>query len=706
MPNLNLDALLNPAAIAVVGASPSNSNGVGSRALHQLRRFAGRPIFMVHPRANPDDDPMSVVSVDALPESIDLLIVAVPAAHVVDVIRAGATKGIPAALIFTSGFAEGGAEGAAAQQELREISAQTGMLINGPNTIGFLNLHERLLATFYLPADCELPTPGPVAFVSQSGALATYIDDLARDRGINAGWLVTTGNESVVRLTDVLEYLVERPEVRVLAGTSEGLTDVDAFVRVAAKAAELGKPFVFVKAGSSPAGMTAVMSHTASISGADEVFDAVCQQYGVLRAASLEEALDWVAMLQPGRSAGSGRVALLSGSGGAGVLMADAADAAGLEVLPTPEQDRKVIDELIPSFGSSANPIDMTAQAIASGVESYQRILDAIFASDAFDSVVIASGLRGAQSIDVAHAIAASYASTTKTLAVGWYSLNAESREVLVRAGIPTYPDMSRAVNAVAALRRFEDERSSVTPEPATRVDKARRVRALAILSEADVSTALTEEQSKSLLSLYEIPVVQERGVASVDDAVAMAEQMASYPVVVKVLSAELPHKSDVGGVKVGLADADAVRRAGEEILTAVAQHRPDAVIDGLLVQQMAPPGVELVFGAHRDPVFGPTVTVGLGGVLVEVIAEVALRKAPLTIEQARAAITGLSGGRLVSHARGVDRNQVDELAGVLVRVGDLMVEVDQISEIDINPVIVSAAGPLVADALIVRGTE
>lgn len=696
----DLDPLLRPRSIAVIGASLTNPNNVGSRALHQLRRFSGRDVYQVHPRAAEAGDPFAVTDIAELPAAVDLLVVALPAGSVVPVVRRAAEAGVRAALIFTSGFAEGGADGERAQAELGDIAARTGMLINGPNTIGFLNLHDGLLATFYLPMDTDLPPPGPVAIVSQSGALATYTEGLARDRGIDPGWLVTTGNEAGISVTDALAYLVDRPEVEVLFAVSEGLTDGVGLVNVATRAAELGKPFVMIKAGRSEAGLAAAMSHTASISGADDVFDAVCRQYGILRAEGLEQALDWVSVLQSGRRLTGCGVGLLTGSGGGGVMMADACQANGLAVPTTPEVERAVIEQLIPSYGSALNPVDVTAQAIASGLDNYATIVRCLVESDAFDAVAISSGLRAGQELEVAEIVAQAYRATDKPMVVNWYSTNPDSRRIMTDAGVPSFPDIGRALTALGALQRFQQATGHVASPPVHAIDVDRVVAARAEIPAA--RGTLTEAQSSAVLERYGFPVLFQRVAPDAASAAQYAAEADRFPVAVKLVSADIPHKSDIGGVKLGLTGADGVRASAEEILAAAARHAPQAAVEGLLVQQMAGAGTELVVGLHRDPAFGPVVTVGLGGVLVEVVGEVALRRAPVTRAQAVSAISELAGGRLVSHHRGLSAAATGALADLLVRLGQLAVELPEVSEIDINPVIVAGDTLTVVDALIV----
>jgi acyl-CoA synthetase (NDP forming) len=696
----SLEPFLRPRSVAVVGASARLPLNIGGRAAAVLRKHSAIDVAVVNPSAPPGGADGAWPSLSALPEPPDLVVVAVPAPAVVGVVEEAAAVGARAALVFSAGFAEVGDEGAAAQHRLSEISRETGLLISGPNTIGYLNAHDGIHATFFLQPDAPAPAPGPVALVSQSGGFASYIDELARDAGVHLGWLVATGNEVDLTVTDVLAYLVEQPEVTVLAGFSEAIRNPDQFVAVAVRAAELGKPFVFLKAGRSEAGQGAAMSHTASIAGSDEAFDAVCVQYGVQRADSLEQMLDWLKVLQTGRSLGGDRVALLTGSGGSGVLMADAAEGAGLVVAPTPEPDRRRIEGLIPSFGSALNPIDVTAQAVASGVGNYGQVLATLLASDGFDAVSIGSGLRGDSAVHTAEAVAAAYAGSGKPLTLALYSTNEQARRILIDAGVPTYPDSARSLGALGALRRHRDRPPVTGPVPLP-VDSGRVARARELLAAAGGRRTLTEFESTELLALYGLPVSRQYVACSPAEAAAAAGDL-RFPVAVKVVSADLPHKSDVGGVVLGVPDAASVEAAGQQILAAVAERAPSAAIDGLLVQEMAPRGIELICGLHRDPLFGAMVTVGLGGVLAEIHADVALRRTPVNAPDALSAIRSLSGGRLTTSSRGLPADQLTPLAGVLTALSALAGELPEVAEIDLNPVIVSPAGPRVADALVV----
>ena len=313
MPQETLDSYLNPESIAIIGASSTNAHNVGSLAASLLKASYRGRLYLVSSKSSAVGGIPTHPSLADLPEQLDLLIIAVPAEAVVDVLKDAVEAGVKSALIFSAGFAETGTEGLAIQAKIVDIANSSGMRIGGPNTVGFVNFHDGIPATFFLPPGEPLREPGPVAIVSQSGGFASYIDEQAHAAGVHAGWLVATGNEVNITVTDVLAYLVERPEVTVVACFSEAMQDAGAFIEVAVRAAELDKPFIVLKAGGSDAGQQAALSHTASIAGSDDVFSAVCRQYGVLRAESLEQMLDWLKVFQTGQRLRGTRLGILTG---------------------------------------------------------------------------------------------------------------------------------------------------------------------------------------------------------------------------------------------------------------------------------------------------------------------------------------------------------------------------------------------------------
>lgn len=694
----SLDPLFSPSSIAVVGAS-QNPRSVGSLAVASLRRhFAGK-LYLVNGKHAVVGGTRAYPSIADLPEAVDLAIIAVPVSAAIEVVEQCAAKGVRSALIFTAGFAEADAEGAEAQRRIKEIAAAAGMRLCGPNAIGFMNVALGALATFFITPDDVDPVSGPIGLVSQSGGFGTYVDSAARDAGLDVGWFISTGNEVDVHLAEALAYLVDRPEVQVLLAFSEAIRDGELFVQVATRAAELGKPFVILKVGGSEAGERAVLSHTASISGSDSVFDAVCQQYGVLRASSLQEMLDWAAVLQTGRRFEGRRMGLLTGSGGGGILLADSCSAQGFDVPELPPVDTAAIEPLIPAYGSARNPVDVTAQAIASGAANYAAVLRTMVDSKSLDAVVTLSGMRGPVALEVAGAIADVYRSTNKPMAITWMSPHKGATELLRDAGVPLFSDANRAVAAMAALRRHGEARIR---RPAERgpVDAARRSACADILRRADGKPFLLESDTKELLGHYGLPVTWERVVTTADEAASAAESHGGR-VALKALSYDLPHKSDVGGVRLDIKTPQEARDAFHALGSDLERNAPLAHLEGVLVQEMVPSGTELMCGLHRDPVFGPIVTVGIGGTLVEIVSHVVLRRAPFDFDEAVAALTAIADGRLVSSSRGLTSAQVALVAGVLVSLSELSMEIDGIAELDINPLIVSARGVYVTDALV-----
>ncbi|MEU8270790.1 acetate--CoA ligase family protein [Sphaerisporangium sp. NPDC049002] len=687
------DRLLSPRSLAMVGASNSPTRIGGTVFANLLRAFPGE-VHPVHPKDEVVQGRQAFRTVADLPEAVDMAVIAVPAPAVVDVVAACAARGIGGATVITSGFAEAGPEGRALQDRLTEVSRDTGIRVIGPNCIGYMNAHDGVMANFMVTADEPLPQPGPVALVSQSGGFGSYITNKAVLAGLRLGWFVSTGNEADVNVANVLRHLVERPEVGVLLSFAETLRDPEVFVDTARRAAELDKPLVLLKAGRSDEAARAAMSHTASIVGSAQVLDAVCEQYGVFVASTMEELLDLGTIFQDGRRARGDRVIVMTSSGGAGVLLADEAGLAGLSVPVLPEQEQAALaaDMPVPFYGSTANPVDTTAQTTAMP-GAYRKVLFSVAASPSADLVSAVTWARPGPAND---AIVEMYQNTEKPVAV----LSTAWSEQFQAAGVPTYTDPRRAMTALAALVRQSGRRPHAGP--ARFVPDAGRVRHVReLIAAAGRETTLLESTGKSILARYGVPVTREELVTCADGAVEAAER-AGGPVALKVMSYQLPHKSDAGAIRLGLRGPDEVRAGYEEMLAEVAVRAPDAVVEGVLVQQMAPARLEMACGVQRDPLFGPMVAIGLGGVLVEVLSEAALLRPPFDAATARAVLGGLLGGRLLSGGRGLSEAEQDAVAQVMVALGELALELDEVTEVDVNPLRVSGGVVLAADALIV----
>lgn len=690
----DLTRLLSPRSIAVVGASDKPGR-IGTQLLENIvRAYEGCPIYPVNPRAEELMGLKVYPDVDALPDGVDMAIVAVPAANAVDAVSRLAAKGVGGVTLLTSGFAEAGEGGEDRQRELEEIIERTGIHILGPNCIGFMNLHEGVQANFALAGLSALPTPGPVALVSQSGGFASYIANASTRAGIRLGYFVTTGNEAGVVLADVVEYLVERDEVGTVLIFSESLKDPETLIRAARRASELDKPLVLLKAGRSDEAARAAMSHTASITGSAEVLDAVCDQYGIQVVRSMEELVDLGLAFQDGRRIPVGDVGIITTSGGAGVLLTDAAAQGGLAVSePSPDAVARLESYMPqPFYGSIDNPIDITAQSLASP-ESLGKILDEMRDLDSYDCLAIVTWAMDSPSND---RIIETYQATDKPVFV----LCTGYMDKFHAAGVPIYLDPRRLMTAMATIKDYSlrpdlDDPSQV-PAPPADLD--------ALLKPAVGQRSMLESDAKALLAAYGVPVTRERLVDDTADAAAFAAEIGG-PIAIKVMSYDLPHKTEYGAIRLSVT-ADSLVQEQPAMLAEVAQKAPDAAIVGVLAQEMVPARIEITVGMHRDPVFGAMVAIGLGGVAIEIMAAAVLLHAPFTHETAVRTISSLLDGRIRTAARGLSDEELDQVADIAVAVGQLAHDVPSISEVDVNPVRIYDGRAVAADGLIVFDEE
>ncbi|WP_353742673.1 acetate--CoA ligase family protein [Pseudomonas fluorescens] len=687
----DLDRLLAPRSIALVGAS-NNLYSFGGLLFANLKRAFGGALYPIHPKDDSVQGSPAYASLHDVPGTVDLVVIAVACQAVEGIMEQAVAKGVGGVALLSSGFAEAGAEGTALQQRIAELAKAGGVRVIGPNCIGYLNIAGGVMANFALTPDEPLPPGGGVALVSQSGGFGSYLTTKGLLTGLRLGWFVSTGNELDVNVAAVLRYLVERPEVRVLLAFSETLRDPEVFIEAARRAQALDKPLVVLKAGRSEAAAKAAMSHTASVVGAVDVFDAVCRQYGVIVAHSLEEMLDLGMIFQDGRRASGKRLAIMTASGGTGVLLADEASLNGLDIPTFPEAEQAQMLSVLhtPFFGSVANPIDTTAAVKQESLFALQNLVAQS------PSVDMLTTVTWARATEAARELAALYQRTNKPMAV----LSTDLVEPLKQAGVPTYTDPQRIARSLAALQRFSS-RPSLAADHAREPDAERARRARQHLQLPQGEQVLMEAQGKRLFAEYGIPITREEWVHSEEDAIAAATRIGGK-VVLKVMSCQLPHKSDVGAIRLGLQGPDAVREAYGDMFDEVRRRAPHAVLDGVLVQEMVPARMELTCGLQRDPVFGPMVAVGLGGVLVEQLAETTLLRPPFGLDTARVALGKLLQGRLVQGRRGLSAEEQTQIATIMMGVGDLALELEEVSEIDINPIRVDDGKVFAADALVV----
>jgi len=711
----DIGKLLWPKSLAVVGAS-SDLRGLRGRILEVIRShpFAGR-IYPVSRSASEVQGLKAYPSVGALPETVDLAIVIVPAEYVPAEIERCGAAGIKAAVILSSGFAEENETGKRMQREIAATALHYDMAVSGPNTEGFANVAASLCPTFS-PAMERNAGPlvpsrplgrGKVSVVSQSGGLGFAFFDRARARQLQFQYVVTTGNEAALEAADFVDYMLDEGTTDVFLLLLEAVKTPEKFIRIAEKALKAGKPLIVGKIGQSAPGIRAVASHTAALAGSQAAYRAIFDRYGVIEARDFDEMLDLaVGFLACGERLPAGhRIGICTASGGAGIWMADACAAAGLEVPVLDQATRAALDACLPSYGTSQNPVDATAQGVHKlGYAEFARL---VARSPVVDSIVVVITARRSAFLENDLQNLKDLAQeTTKPVMMWTYTLPAErSIEILNEAGYPLFTGAHGCARAIRALADYRAARErSLQPPVMPRPQAAARTRAAAMLAESPA--VLCEYRARALLSAYGIGSANAGQLVHSSAEAVAAAQAIGRPVALKVQSGDIPHKTDAGAVILHLAGTDIVRAGYETVLAAAKRHSPEAYIDGVLVQPMAPAGREVILGVSRDPTWGLLLMVGLGGILVEALGDVALAPVPLDDTAARALIGRLKGAQVFGRYRGLPPADVDALADLMVRLSQFAADhAADIAAIDVNPVLVHAQGDgvSVVDALIIK---
>jgi acetate---CoA ligase (ADP-forming) len=695
----SLQPLLDPRSIAVLGASgdPEKLNGRTVRALID-KKFDGG-IYPVNPKYDRIADLVCYPDVAALPDGIDLAIVATPAAVVAQTLRELAAKGVRAAVVFSSGFSETGAEGALREEEVRAAVRDTGIRMLGPNCLGFINAARNVMATFSQFAMGPTP-PGPAAFVTQSGALGTATNSTARRRHFSFGYFINTGNEVDVEWAEAMRAVLDDPAIRVGSGYIEGLRNGERFVDTARHAIDIGKPIVAIKVGRTVAGARAAASHTGALAGADAVFDGVARQYGLLRVRNEEQLLDMVEVLSCCPEVAGNGLAVITRSGGAGVIMADRAGELGLEIAQFTPQTRARLKEVVPVFGAIGNPVDVTAQGLVDPTliqKSIEIVLDDPNVHAAIMWLSLTEKLWQ-MNVDIFKAIKAKY---DKPLIVCWVSIPEPALLALREAGIAVIRSAEPSVDALAGLVHFSAARRRWLADAPARASIT--LPALPTLERlAGSARALTTLEGAALLAEAGIACAPVRLAANADEAVACAIEL-GYPVALKIESPDILHKTEVHGIKLGLADEAAVRAAWAVIQSNLRRHQPQARVAGMIVQKMIEGDAEFVLGVSHDAVFGPVVMAGIGGVLVEVVKDVTFRRAPITPDQAASMLDDLRGRAILDGVRGKPPVARDRLIELMCAVSRLAAAAGpRLVELDLNPIMLSAEHAIAVDWLIV----
>jgi acyl-CoA synthetase (NDP forming) len=691
-----LRPMLEPRAVAVLGASDDPTK-IGGVPLRYLREYFAGPVYAVNPTRDTVQGMPSYKSLSAIEGPVDMAIMAVPAKLAIEAAEAAAKKGVKALCTFTAGFSEVGEDGRRMQRRLADIARESGMRILGPNCLGYFNARTNLYATFSTSITHGRPRVGNVALISQSGAFGSHCFVLGRERGLGFSGCVTTGNEVDITVAECLAYFAMDDETEVLACYMEGCKDGRQFMDALALAQERGKPVVIQKVGRSAVGTEAAASHTASLTGADKVYDAVFERFNAYRADTTSELIDIAYMLSGMRRFGKlptgNKIAIATVSGGAGVMMADAAEEAGLDVAPLPEKTQAYLKELVP-FAGTRNPVDFTAQ-VYNDFNVVTKNFDAIYREGGYDAVI---GFFTAllYSETMSKKVLDSLLPVRKAFPDRVFALSMigplETRRKFEQEGFLMLEDPSIAMRTIAATLKIgrgmaRGPRTAPTTEGAPRIERR----------------SYNEIDAKALLAKAGIRAAPERLAKSAEDAVRAAAEI-GYPVVMKIVSPDILHKSEAGGVKLGLADADGVHTAYDAILSSCKRACPTAKIDGVLVGKMVSGGVEAILGVQRDPVFGPVVMFGLGGIFTEIMKDVTFRLAPFDADEAMEMIRAIKGFPLLDGARGRQKCDQAALAEAISKLSIFAAaNRDVVASIDINPVVVLPEGEGVAalDAVI-----
>lgn len=699
----SLSRLFDPQGIAIVGASTTPGK-IGAMPVSLLLQhgYGGR-IVPVNPRADTIAGLRAVPGLDALDADIDLAILAVPAAHAAQALERARPGQVGAAVVFTSGFSETGAQGAAEQDRLCAIARERGIRLLGPNCLGFMNVRRNVYATFSPAPANGIVAAGGIGMVTQSGAFGAYAYSMARERSLGLSHWISTGNEADIDVADCIEWLAGDTHTRVIMAYMEGCRDGAKLRRALSAARAAGKPVVVTKIGRTQAGAQAAASHTAALAGDDAVYDALFRQYGALRARTIEEFFNLGYALDTWKHPPQGRrLGIFTISGGVGALMADDAADSGL-TLPEPAADAQArLLERVP-FASGRNPVDVTGQAV-SEPGLLLATADDMLADGRYDALAVF--LAAAGSSEALWPTFEAFARQMQArhpdvpLAISALFPPARRRE-LERLGCLVFPDPSAAVRTIAAVAAMASHCGRGTTQADPAPDTA---------NSAPLRETYTEIQAMELLRDAGMPASPSTLAVDADAAVRAAGDLRGagqdIPVVLKVVSPDITHKSDVGGVKLNIRGEDAVRRAYADIMAAVSQHRPDARVEGVLVAPMAPKGVECIAGVHCDPVFGPVVMFGLGGVFVEVLKDVSFRLAPFGRDEALDMIREIKGYALLQGARGAPPCDVDALADALATLSRFAhARAGDFSSVEINPLLALAEGQgaVALDAVVIR---
>lgn len=701
-----IDIIFNPESIAIIGASADLVKPGGHPAVSLVENAFNGNVYPVNPKYEELSGLKCYPSIESVPGDVDVAIIAVPANRVVMVLHECIRKKVKAVIILTSGFSEVGDSGREMQEEIVRLTQENGVLLCGPNSQGIFNALNGMSAGFgisrLLTGDDNFKFYG---FVSQSGGFGTSIYIMSSETGIGFTYFVSSGNEAGLSFSDYLAYMIKDKKTKVVGGYLEGVKDGRKLLGAVDMALKEEKPIILIKSGRHAAAAKAAASHTGSLVGSDRVYTSFFHQKAVIRVEGIEELNAVLSVFAAGPLPKGNRIAVVASSGGSGVLLSDKCVSAGLEVVPLAENTRKKLDEILPSFGSSANPVDITSQILMEPgllLKPLKIVLD----DPGIDMVIYEHWPGDGSNIAHLDSIIEAANTTEKILMVfmlGSELLGREEFQYLRSHRIPVARTQDLAVRVLghvaqysSRIKKIRAARDIITPLKGIDKNKAKK-----LLEGISHGRSLSESLSKQVLSAYGIPCAPEGLAESSDKALKIVRDI-GFPVALKIDSPDIQHKTEAGGIMLNINTEQELLAAFGAIMENVKKYNPKAHISGINVQKMLKGGTECIVGLKNDNVFGPTVLFGLGGIFVEALEDFSLRVCPLSPLDAREMVSEIRGHRILSGFRGASPLDKDAICDVILRVSQLAMDLPEIKEMDINPVMVFSKGVCAADALII----
>ena len=680
-----LEKFFKPNSVAVIGAS-TNPEKLGYAVLENLVTggYSKRgKVYPINPSAESILDLPAYPSVLDVPGTIDLAVIVIPYRHVPAALEECGQKAIPAAVVISAGFREAGSEGLERELDLIKIAQQYKIRLVGPNCLGVIDTFTPLNASFA----AGTPPKGPMAFMSQSGALGTAVLDIALGGRLGLSKFVSLGNKADVSEIDLLNVWQDDPNTRVILIYSEGMPNGQEFIRVA-RQVTAKKPVVAIKSGVTQSGSRAVSSHTGSLAGSEQAYQAAFQQAGVLRATSMESLFDMALAIGYQPSLEGDRIAIVTNAGGPGILATDALERAGLTMARFELETIRSLEKFLPDAASAANPVDVLGDARA---DRYRFALEQVAKDPNVDGILVVVTPQAMTEIEATAEAVGTLETESKKPILTSFMGEAKIKpgiDILTAHGVPNYPFPERAAVAFRAMADYRRIKSRPKPEYVNfEVDK-KSVRELFDRVRNEGRFSIGDFEARSVLEAYGLSIPRSEIADTPDKAAEIAAEI-GFPVVLKIASPDILHKTDVGGVKVGLENAEAVRDAFELMVYRANRYIPEARVWGCLVQEMVPSGgTEVLLGINRDPQFGPLVTFGLGGIYVEILKDVTFRIAPFSQEEAKAMLSEIRAHALLDGVRGQKAVDKEAIVDALLRIGQLVQDFPEITELDINPLV------------------